>query len=173
MNLEDALHVLNLPIGATKQDIKVRFRELAKLCHPDVFPETDQSGRARAEERFKTLMQAVDCLAGGYAIPAYESSGRSDEDRDGPEGFTPPFDPRDVYGSTYAYSFAQRNPESRDPFVGCAIAFTAAMVFGLAIQEYGALGGGAGIALVLATVWLRSRIPEATAWVKSKWKTTK
>ncbi|MFQ5959217.1 MAG: J domain-containing protein [Alphaproteobacteria bacterium] len=53
----DALAVLNLGHGATRVDIKTRFKELVKRHHPDV-----NGGDKAAEERLKLVIEAYRLL---------------------------------------------------------------------------------------------------------------
>ena len=48
--------VLGIPSSATAEEIKARYRELAKATHPDV------NGAADAVERFVSLRRAYDAL---------------------------------------------------------------------------------------------------------------
>ena len=63
-----ALEVMNLTLPITPDDVKRRYRELAKLWHPDLNP-----GNASAEERMKALTGAAEILTGidPAALPRY------------------------------------------------------------------------------------------------------
>ncbi|HEX6980684.1 MAG TPA: J domain-containing protein [Alphaproteobacteria bacterium] len=54
---EEALAVLNLPAGATLEEVKARYKELVKRNHPDA-----NGGDKAAEERLKLINQAYTYL---------------------------------------------------------------------------------------------------------------
>jgi hypothetical protein len=66
-----ALEVMNLTLPWTPEDIKRRYRELAKQWHPDLNP-----GNPRAEERMKMINGAAEILTGidPMALPRYASA---------------------------------------------------------------------------------------------------
>jgi diphthamide biosynthesis protein 4 len=53
--------VLDVPVGATREQITRAYRDLMRVTHPDNFQEADQ--RARAEERAKLLNAAYHVLS--------------------------------------------------------------------------------------------------------------
>jgi len=63
-----ALEVMNLTLPVTPEDIKRRYRELAKQWHPDLHP-----GDPSAEGRMKVLTGAAEILTGIHpsAMPRY------------------------------------------------------------------------------------------------------
>jgi hypothetical protein len=63
-----ALEVMNLSLPVTAEDVKRRYRELAKQWHPDLNP-----GNAGAEEQMKALTGAAEILTGidPTALPRY------------------------------------------------------------------------------------------------------
>jgi DnaJ-class molecular chaperone len=52
-----ALTTLDLKQGATKDEIKARFKELVKLHHPDA-----NGGDTRSEEKLREIIQAYNYL---------------------------------------------------------------------------------------------------------------
>ena len=60
-------HVLGLPQGATREQVKAAFRALARRFHPDV-----NAGNDAAEQRFKEVSQAYETLADPGARAAYD-----------------------------------------------------------------------------------------------------
>lgn len=61
MNRTEALRMLGLDEGATDEDIKTAYREMAQILHPDRFA-SNKKLQDRATEQFKNLQQAYDCL---------------------------------------------------------------------------------------------------------------
>src|SRR5262249_47437838 len=63
-----ALELMNLSLPITSEDVKRRYRELAKQWHPDLNP-----GNTSAEERMKALTGAAEILTGidATALPRY------------------------------------------------------------------------------------------------------
>jgi DnaJ-class molecular chaperone len=49
---------LELPIGASRVEVKAAYRKLAKLWHPDKHPENQEE----AKERFQKIQKAYDSL---------------------------------------------------------------------------------------------------------------
>jgi len=60
-------HVLGLNEGASHEQVKTAFRELARRFHPDV-----NAGKAGAEQRFKEVNQAYETLADPGAREVYD-----------------------------------------------------------------------------------------------------
>src|SRR6476469_11104959 len=56
----DCYSVLAVPRNATEEQIRQRFRELARTRHPDRFQGTE---KARAEKEFQDITQACNVLA--------------------------------------------------------------------------------------------------------------
>ena len=63
-----ALSVMGLSLPITPEDLKRRYRELAKQWHPDLNPDDPQAG-----EKMKVLTAAAEVLTGveGSALPRY------------------------------------------------------------------------------------------------------
>jgi curved DNA-binding protein CbpA len=62
--IEQALETLDLDPGATPIEIKQAYRDLAKVWHPDRFPEDDSRLRKKAEEKLKEINEAYEILKG-------------------------------------------------------------------------------------------------------------
>lgn len=60
---DEALRVLGLKGDASPEDIKVAYREMAQILHPDKYAENAKL-RERATEQFKQVNQARDVLIG-------------------------------------------------------------------------------------------------------------
>lgn len=77
MNLADCYQVLGLSSGATFQDVKASYRQLARRYHPDV-----SSGDQRAKDKFIEITAAYKCLLNALAEattgqhPGYASTAR-------------------------------------------------------------------------------------------------
>lgn len=54
----DDYHLLGLQPGASPEDVKRAYRELAKKWHPDRYTDGPEWARLRAEEKFKDLQEA-------------------------------------------------------------------------------------------------------------------
>lgn len=61
MNYHEALHILSVNDGATEQEVKAAYRELALIMHPDKFQGNAQLTK-RATEQFKLINQAKEVL---------------------------------------------------------------------------------------------------------------
>jgi DnaJ-domain-containing protein 1 len=58
--LENALKILGLKIGASEDEIKSAYRNLAKLNHPDRFMNEDEAHQKIAHERFVKIQEAYE-----------------------------------------------------------------------------------------------------------------
>ena len=65
MNRSEALRILGLPADASPEDIKVAYREMAQILHPDRFT-GNRRLQDRATEQFKNLQEAYDALMGKH-----------------------------------------------------------------------------------------------------------
>jgi hypothetical protein len=63
-SIERALETLELDPDATPIEIKQAYRDLAKVWHPDRFPEDDSRLRKKAEEKLKEINEAYEILKG-------------------------------------------------------------------------------------------------------------
>ena len=66
MNYIEALHILGLSEGASEQEIKSSYRELAQIMHPDRFAHNEKLAQ-KASEQFKLITQAKELLLSGKA----------------------------------------------------------------------------------------------------------
>jgi DnaJ-class molecular chaperone len=62
--LLQAYEVLDLPLTATADEIRKRFRDLSKKCHPDRVAGLDEEIRRTADRRFREIRRAYDLLSG-------------------------------------------------------------------------------------------------------------
>jgi len=93
MTHEESLSVLNFTCYPSKEQVKRRYRELAKSCHPDLFPAHVQP---RADARFKTLRSAIETVARG--APQTPTS----KSHTNVYGNAASFDPAEVWGNDYS-----------------------------------------------------------------------
>ena len=89
--MKDYYKVLGIPKKATADEIKKRFRALAREHHPDV-----NKGDAGAEERFKEINEA-------YAVLS-DPEKRKKYDMYGAEGFKQRFSQEDIYRGSDVFS---------------------------------------------------------------------
>ncbi|MEN8148497.1 MAG: J domain-containing protein [Planctomycetota bacterium] len=59
-----AYEVMGLEVTATPDEIRKRYRELSKKCHPDRVADLDEEIRRAAERRFGEVRKAYDLLIG-------------------------------------------------------------------------------------------------------------
>lgn len=64
MNRREALRILGLDEDATAADIKIAYREMAQILHPDRFA-GNKKLEERATEQFKNLQEAYEFLVSG------------------------------------------------------------------------------------------------------------
>jgi DnaJ-class molecular chaperone len=99
MEYKDYYKLLNVPRGATADEIKKAFRKLARKHHPDVNP-----GDKKAEMKFKEINEAYEVLSDPDKRKKYDTLGPNWQDQFGP----PPS------GSRRAYNYGGRT--SSTPF---------------------------------------------------------
>jgi curved DNA-binding protein CbpA len=63
--------VLNVPVGASRDEVTRAYRQLMRLTHPDQFRDPDE--RSKAEERAKLLNAAYAVLSKPDARQAYDA----------------------------------------------------------------------------------------------------
>lgn len=73
MNRREALRILGLDETATAADIKIAYREMAQILHPDRFA-GNKKLEERATEQFKNLQEAYEFLASGKTAAAKGSA---------------------------------------------------------------------------------------------------
>jgi len=93
MEYKDYYKILNVPRGASADEIKKAFRKLARKHHPDVNP-----GDKKAEMKFKEINEAYEVLSDPDKRNKYDTLGPNWQDQFGP----PPA------GTRRAYNFGGR-----------------------------------------------------------------
>ena len=58
----DSLGIFNLPNAATEREIKVQYRRLARIYHPDKYVTTNEMTKMEAQEHFKLINNAYEFL---------------------------------------------------------------------------------------------------------------
>ena len=71
LSSDDYYRVLGVPRGATTAEINKAYKKLAVKYHPDKNPDNPQ-----AEENFKRVAEAYDCLSDAQKRAAYDSYGK-------------------------------------------------------------------------------------------------
>jgi DnaJ-class molecular chaperone len=79
MDYKDYYKVLNVPRGASADDIKKAFRKLARKHHPDVNP-----GDKRSEAKFKEINEAYEVLSDPDKRRKYDTLGPNWQEQFGP-----------------------------------------------------------------------------------------
>lgn len=80
MTREEALAALGLSDGATVEDIRVAYRELAQMLHPDKYGSNARL-RRRAEQQMGVLNEARDALLKGPRAKRGSSNAQADAPR--------------------------------------------------------------------------------------------
>lgn len=88
------LEILGLASGASAQEIKAAYRDLAKVWHPDRFTHEPRL-QLKAQEQLKEINDAYQgLLTGRYSAPHARATRDADERREGRPHTTPPPPPR-------------------------------------------------------------------------------
>ena len=74
MTHDEALQVLGLKPGATRDEVQVAYRELAQMLHPDKFADNKRL-RERAEAQMRSINEARDMLLKGFGQRARSAGG--------------------------------------------------------------------------------------------------
>lgn len=74
MTRDEALQVLGLKQGASPDEVRLAYRELAQMLHPDKFGDNKKL-RARAEQQMRIMNEARDVLLKGVSASSRRSGG--------------------------------------------------------------------------------------------------
>lgn len=74
MTRDEALQVLGLKQGASPDEVRLAYRELAQMLHPDKFG-NNKKLRARAEQQMRIMNEARDVLLKGVSASSRRSGG--------------------------------------------------------------------------------------------------
>lgn len=107
-SVERALEALGLGHDATSEDVKQAYRDLAKVWHPDRFP-NDSRLRGKAEEKLKDINEAYRALQ-GYAPRMKPRTGAG---REAPADPQPRCDHGSAQGTTQTKASAQADPSQQ------------------------------------------------------------
>ena len=83
MTHDEALQVLGLKPGATRDEVQVAYRELAQMLHPDKFADNKRL-RERAEAQMRSINEARDMLLKGFGRRARSAGGGARPSASGP-----------------------------------------------------------------------------------------
>ncbi len=78
MTRDEALNVLGLQPGATREEVNVVYRELAQMLHPDKFGGNKRL-RERAEQQMRRINEARDTLLKGGPSKSRRRSSRASD----------------------------------------------------------------------------------------------
>lgn len=76
MTRDEALNVLGLAAGASREEISAAYRELAQMLHPDKYGDNKRL-RARAEQQMRAINEARDVLLKGARSSRCTAGGRA------------------------------------------------------------------------------------------------
>ena len=74
MTRDEALQVLGLKQGASPREVRLAYRELAQMLHPDKFNDNKKL-RARAEQQMRSINEARDVLLKGVSATSSHADG--------------------------------------------------------------------------------------------------
>ncbi|MFH1234823.1 MAG: molecular chaperone DnaJ [Candidatus Diapherotrites archaeon] len=140
MAKRDYYDTLGLSKGASEDEIKQAYKNLAKKFHPDISTEKD------AEEKFKEVQEAYSVLSDKQKRQAYDQFGHGYEGfkgfqgfrgTEGFEGFSQDFDFSDIFnaftrggfGDIFGEQFAGQSERRQGPRKGSDIKFTMPVSF--------------------------------------------
>lgn len=114
MAKKDYYRILNVPHGASDEEIKKAYRKLAMKWHPDKNP-----GNQQAEEKFKEASEAYEVLKDPQKKQAYDRFGQTAPFGDTwnfSSSDTPPGGFQDAFGDLFADFFGGRKEPKSSPF---------------------------------------------------------
>ena len=112
MSVRKCCEILGVSPGASAQEVKQAYRDLAKVWHPDRFQDSDRL-RERAEEKLKQINDAYEYLKQGVPHEGFDESGSD-------HSHAEDYPPQPQAQATNCASNEQNNS-------GCAVAATAAV----------------------------------------------
>jgi DnaJ-class molecular chaperone len=69
--MKDYYEILDVPLTATREEIKAQYKQLVRVYHPDRF--RDATDKAYAEEKLKQINIAFQVLCGTPMQPLYDN----------------------------------------------------------------------------------------------------
>lgn len=115
--------ILGLSKNASEQDIKKAFKKLAIKYHPDKWSNKSESERKEAEEKFKEINEANECLSNPEKRKHYDMFGSMEGfGQDGFQGGFSGFDMGDMFNDMFnMFSGRSRNTNRSRQTVGQTI----------------------------------------------------
>lgn len=125
-NQRDFYDVLGVDRGATKDELKRAYRQMARQYHPDVNNESD------AEERFKEIQRAYEVLSDDQMRAAYDRFGHAGVESQG-AGFSGGFEGfgsfADIFEDLFGGSFGGSRRRRRGPRRGTDLRYDLRITF--------------------------------------------